>query len=76
MLLAHSRAFMEALARAIEERIKTDQDIYVIKPEELFRVWADVDDDERYKKVSAFAQKHGCRLHTYHRGVGAFVIKA
>jgi hypothetical protein len=67
---------MDSLTRAIGSRIKTDQDIYVIKPQELFRLWPDMDDDERFKRVNAFAQKHGWLLYAYDRGTGAFIIKA
>ena len=66
---------MEALSQTIRQRIKTDQDIYVIKPADLIRLWPNLEDTERYKQVAAFVEKHGWKLYAYHRGTGAFIIK-
>jgi hypothetical protein len=65
----------ETLAAAIRERIKTDQDIYVIRPPDLCRLWPKLEESGIIRQVRAFARKHGCRLHSYRRGIGAFIIK-
>src|SRR6516165_9207728 len=42
---------VETLAATIRDCIKSDQDIYVIQPAQMFRFWPNTDDETRFKQI-------------------------
>ena len=66
---------MEALRAAIRERIKTDQDLYLIKAPDLCRLWPHLEESQIIRQVRSLANKNGARLYAYYRGIGAYLIK-
>jgi len=63
---------MESLAHQITDALER-QGVYVVRDEELRRIWPDA--KNRYIQVKDFATSHGWRLFAYGDGRGAMFAK-
>ena len=63
---------MKSLAHQITDALER-QGVYVIRDEELRRIWPDA--KNRYLQVKDFANSHGWRLFAYGDGRGAMFAK-
>lgn len=64
---------MEILVQHIESVLQSQKHCFV-RPEELYRVWPDIPDEQRESVVREFAHRHGWRIFSYGRALGAMFV--
>lgn len=65
---------MQTLVQQIASALDTQKHCFV-RPEELKRVWPSIGEEEREDLVRHFARKHGWRIFTYSRVLGAMFVR-
>jgi hypothetical protein len=65
---------MQLLAQRIESVLQDERQCF-IRPEQLHRVWPQIDDGQREQAVRDFAHEHGWRIFNYSRVLGAMFVR-
>jgi hypothetical protein len=65
---------MQMLVQQIESTLQVEKACFV-RPWELERVWPAIPDEERQNIVRDFAGKHGWRIFSYNRNLGAMFVQ-
>jgi len=65
---------MQTLVQRIESGIEKEK-VCFVRPDELHRVWPEFTEFERETVVRSFAHKHGWRVFTYSRALGAMFVR-